>query len=623
MENASPRGFILCACGKHRYASTDSHGSCMHCLGLEHAKTSVSERGKCPHCAKFQRRACHKRLSKVRKFLNQMTSDKKTIPPDPKPLKPVVSTPAKVTLPTVMKKSLQTDAPSQPSMVLFSSLSTATSTLTPQSSTIPMVFTIRSPASTSSMQHVAPVQEPKRENNTGTERHSSNSGSKSHSHRGSHKRRHSSERRSRHFRQSQHARRSHGLSHARSNSPSSSYTSYSSSSDCFSPKKENSSRLLARFSDMLKKQREQLLDVMHLQLQALQQSMQAQRDSMEQRVEALEKKQKKFLSAPSVMQTQSLGSTQDTDFAHDDTFRLEAEPTCKDWSGSTASMDSDTITVKIEEDPISIVSGYDIEEEGDDEDNGDSEDASLLPDVTPSMQELLLADDLQSLICRAAEYLGIDFPAVPGRLTAPDPTMVPEFENLVQSTWSNPASSRPFKEVHSKMYSLHECQAPAYDRMPQVSGLMSAIFQAVKPTDSKEAPVPTKQWRFTEALAERVYQTAGMLARTANYLRYLSDYQTRLLDEITGEAPAPRLQAVLNELKLIAQFSLQLSSHQAELSGRAMACSVAIRRQVWMANAKYTDALKATVADLPFVVGHTFGPHVDAAFNDLVCKQTL
>ncbi|CAB1332749.1 unnamed protein product [Coregonus sp. 'balchen'] len=151
---------------------------------------------------------------------------------------------------------------------------------------------------------------------------------------------------------------------------------------------------------------------------------------------------------------------------------------------------------------------------------------------------------------------------------------------------------------------------------------------SLQPDDSgqllyKEAPISAERWCFTETLVERMYQTAGMLAKMANYLRYLSDYQRRLLLEITEDRSAQSFVAVLNELKVIGQFTLQLSSHQAELSGRVLASSVAIRRQVWMAKNNYTDSLKATVADLPLVVSHTFGisSASGSSSTGMLCKQ--
>ncbi|XP_070990504.1 uncharacterized protein [Oncorhynchus clarkii lewisi] len=139
--------------------------------------------------------------------------------------------------------------------------------------------------------------------------------------------------------------------------------------------------------------------------------------------------------------------------------------------------------------------------------------------------------------------------------------MVPEFEDLVQSSWPNPASLKPYTELFSKMYRLHDCQSPAYNQIPQVNCIMSAIFQAIKPTENKEALVPAVRLRFTETLVEKMYQTASMLAKTANYLRYLSDYQRRLLLENTEDRSAQSFVAILSELKIIVQFTLQLSSH--------------------------------------------------------------
>lgn len=200
------------------------------------------------------------------------------------------------------------------------------------------------------------------------------------------------------------------------------------------------------------------------------------------------------------------------------------------------------------------------------------------------------------------------------------------------------------------MYRLSESQAPAYDRMPQINTFMSAILQAVKPSanthahthanahanthahaerHSKDAsdtssPPPADRWQLAERLTEGAYQTGGMLARSANYLNYLADYQTRLLADLDSDDQ--RLPSALEELRLIGRFCQQLSHHQAEMAGRAMAAAVAVRRQVWMAKTSYSDTLKATVADLPFVVTQSQGSGVTAggmisATTDALYKQ--
>ncbi|XP_066568721.1 uncharacterized protein LOC136758361 [Amia ocellicauda] len=607
MASAAPR-FTWCVCRKHKIPSKDTHELCLHCLGIQHAKEAVLEYGKCPHCAKLDWSTCINRLTKVQEVIHRESQQKKS--------EAALSEPAKSAA-----LSQSGGPPAAKELVPVQQPANAFPTTSVQASALPVMFTILSPSpapqasnpSLANTVHPALVAE---------QQLTFPSVLPPSSHPGSHqrKRRHSPGRRSR---CSKHSRRSHG--HRRRRSPSfSSSSSYSSTSDSSrSSAKEKRSRLVSWMSERLKKQQEQLLEMVHQKMEAQQQTMQVQWSLLEKRIEVLEKRRLEAPAESAVSQAPPLDSAQASMSTQEERQDAALDPHHRDWSGPSTdalvTMPSSSAVVKQEEEPTSISGEVKLEENME----GEGEDASLLPEVPLTMQELLMATELQGLINRAAKYLGINFPGTPANLTSPDPTMVPEFENLVQSTWSNPACARPFRTVHSKMYRLHECQAPAYDRMPQVNRFMSAIFQAVKPSENKEASAPAKRWRFTEALAERVYQTAGMLARTANYLRYLSDYQKRLLVEITEDKPAVRFVAVLNELKLIAQFTLQLSSHQAELSGRVMASSVAIRRQVWMAKTNYTDALKATVADLPFVVSHTFGTGADGAVNSLVCKQEL
>nr|XP_015222528.1 PREDICTED: uncharacterized protein LOC107079868 [Lepisosteus oculatus]XP_015222529.1 PREDICTED: uncharacterized protein LOC107079868 [Lepisosteus oculatus]XP_015222530.1 PREDICTED: uncharacterized protein LOC107079868 [Lepisosteus oculatus] len=601
-----------CPCRKHKIPSKDTHELCLHCLGIQHAKEAVLEYGKCPHCAKLDWSTCINRLTKVQEVIHRESQQKKSEAAQSEPVKPADSSQSGD--PKIPKEL----GPAQPPVTPFAAAAVPTSAL-------PVMLTILSPPpaqpvsspSLATPVHVAPVADQQPGFSP------SPAGQPSGSHKAScqRKRRRSSEC---HSRCSRHSKRGHGYRCRKSPCFSSSSPHYSSSSDSSRPStRKRRSWFAAHTADVLRKQQEQLLEGVRQRLEAQQQTMHLQWSLLEKRLEALEKKQMETPPKGATGGASAPGNSDASTSTPEGRRDAAPDPARKDWSGpaadGTGTTASGSAPVKEEEEPALITAGVKLEDGGD----GEGEDVSLLPEVPLTMQELLMATELQGLISRAARYLGIDFPGTPNNLTSPDPTMVPEFENLVQSTWSNPACSRPFRAVHSKMYRLHECQALPYDRMPQVNRFMSAIFQAVKPTENKEALAPARRWRFTETLAERVYQTAGMLARTANYLRYLSDYQKRLLVEITEDKPAVRFVAVLNELKLIAQFTLQLSSHQAELSGRIMASSVAIRRQVWMAKTSYTDALKATVADLPFVVSHTFGAGAETAMSDIVCKQEL
>ncbi|KAJ8346796.1 hypothetical protein SKAU_G00281970 [Synaphobranchus kaupii] len=598
MASASPR-FTWCTCRKHKIPSKDTHELCLHCLGIQHAKEAVLEYGKCPHCAKMDWSTCINRLTKVQEVIYRENQLKKTeaaqSDSQPKPessLVPVSESKAIKDTAPILRTPVALNTPSMPS------------------STVPVMFTILSPppaqmeANNSVLRgtHVPPlaVQQPASSS-------LSQSGAEHVRVAHSCKRKHFS---ACHSRCSKRPKRSHG-SHRRRRSPSSS--SSSSSSPCWSGSDSSCSRKKKRSRrGCMERQHGRLLEVVQQKLEAQQQAVQVQWTLLEKRIEALEKRQTEPMgnvTAPSTACTTLPTAVAPAPGSLQGGGR-EAE--LREESGPSADMltrvPAISTVVKQEEETVSVTASAEREE-------------ALLPDDPTSRQDVLTAAELQALIGRATKYLGVSFPSTSAGSGSLDPTMVPEFEDLVQSTWSNPASSQPFREVFSKMYRLHECQAPAYDRMPQVNRFMSAIFQAVKPTENKEASVPAERWRFTETLAERVYQTAGMLARTANYLRYLSDYQKRLLVEITEDRPAQRFVTVLNELKLIGEFTFQLSSHQAELTGRVMASSVAIRRQIWMAKTNYTDALKATVADLPFVVSHTFGASTGTAPSETVCKQ--
>lgn len=594
--------FTWCACRNYKIQSKDTHDKCLLCLGIQHAKEAVLEYGKCPHCAKMDWSTCIKRLTKVQEVMHLETQQKKNEAAQTgmQPKLELVTPPTVVTESKMMKVAPATQPTSRAEIAASA----------PSSSTVPVMFTILSPSpglsepnagivkgtyvSRLALQH---TQDP-----APSVEHANPPPMPS----TSHKRHHSSRCHSCCMR---HASRGCGHRRKRSLSPSSSSSSAwsSSESSCESVKIKRARRE-SRKTAKRERRNGQLLEMVQQKLEAQQRAMQMQWSVLERRIDALEKKGSSAVAVsgcPNAVEVSQALSLSQVD---------RAEQTGPNVDSVVTGSINSSVVVKQEEKPVGISCGSrscsTLEGEG------ETDSQASVSDV--SAQEVLGSNELQKLIDRAAKHLGVSFPVSPDCSEPPLPIMVPEFEDLVQITWSNPASAEPFRAVFSELYKLQECQSPAYDQMPQVSGFMSAIFQAVRPTENKEPSVPADHWKFTEALVEKAYQTAGMLAKTANYLRYLSDYQKCLLAEISEEQPPQRLTTVLSELKLIGQYSLQLSSHQAELSGRIMSASVAVRRQVWMAKTNYTDSLKATVADLPFVVGQSVGESTASSSGDAV-----
>lgn len=550
--------FTWCSCRNYKIQSKDTHEKCLICLGIQHAKEAILEYGKCPHCAKMDWSTCIKRLTKVQEVIYQEAQQRKNeasqtgIQPKFEPVvssatvKGAKSVKVVSATPTVSQTENAAPAPSfSTAPVMFTLLSPSLDVPDPNAATVNGAYVSRV-----GLQHKldsAPSAAPASMPST------------------SHKRRRSSRCHPccmKHSSRGCGRRRKHSPS-----SPSSSHTSWSSESSCESVREKRARREKRNYAN-INRQSDQLLMMVQQKLEAQQRAMQVQWSVMERRLDVLEKRSS--TDVPNSAETSNVFTTSQVD---------QGQQTGTS-SGSVPLLNA----VKQEDGPVDISHALN----------------SSLPLRVSSMQEVLTSEELQNLIVRAAKRLGIDFPQ--SQNDSLHPIMVPEFEDLVQSTWSNPASSQPFRPVFSELYKLHESQAPPYDHMPEVNKLMSAIFQAVMPTRNREQPVSPGHWRFTDALAENSYQTAGMLAKTANYLRYLSDYQKGLLAEISENPTSQTLTDVLSELKLIGEFTFQLSSHQAELSGRIMAASVAVKRQISMANTNYTDSLKATFADLPFAV---------------------
>ncbi|TSL28283.1 Surfeit locus protein 2 [Bagarius yarrelli] len=557
MANSAVK-FVWCSCRNYKIQSKDTHEKCLICLGIQHAKEAVLEYGKCPHCAKMEWGTCIKRLTKVQEVIHQEAQQRKNeasqtgnqAKSDPVassvPVKEVKSMKLVSATPAVPETEISTPAPSfSAAPVMFTLLSPSVDRPDLNTAAVKGTYVshVALPHNLDLTPSVPPTQIPST----------------------SRKRRHSSRCRSCCMKHS-----SRACGRRRKQSPSSSSCSSWSSDSSYEFVRKKRSRRETRSSTKLDRKKDQLLEMMQQKLEAQQKAMQVQWSAMECRLSALEKRTSS--NVPHSAETSQAFSISQMD-QEQQTGTIAA-------SGSASLLPE----VKREDGPEEILH---------------ASKSSLSPQLS-SLQEFLTSEQLQSLILRAAKRLGINFPE--SQNDTPHPVMLPEFKDLIKMTWSNPATSPPYRPLFTEWYKLHESQAPNYDHMPQVNKLISAIFQAVTPASTRNRPDPPEHWRFIEVLAENSYRTAGMLVKMANYLRYLSDYQRRLLAEVSENPTCQSLPDVLSELKLIGEFIFLLSSHQAELSGRIMAASVAVKRHAWMDKSSYTDSLRATFADHPFAV---------------------
>lgn len=569
--------YILCACRGFKIESKDTHDKCLLCLGIQHAKEAVLEYGKCPHCAKMDWNTCIKRLTKVQEVIHQESQRRKM-----NEAQIAVQTtsrvdegnPGKVASVTLTTSKAQMTSPSTssttPARTPFPS---ALCVLENNAGTVNGDFVLHS----SSQQTTAPSDEHEKP----TYPISCTSHKKHHSSRCSSCRRRGCEKK---------------------HSPSPSSSSQSSSESLSLSLKEKRAKRQSRKSAEMEKQHWQLLHLVQQKLETHQRAMQIQWGTLENRLNVLERRgisDALVHSDPAeniltISQGQQVGLV--NQFAGTD--------------GVT------NLVVVKEEDMSTDTPRFSV--------HGGGGGVFYEPSIEEApRKDVILSSNLQDLVIRATRYLGVEFPRLPNDEPM-HPIMKPEFEELVQCSWSSPANSKAFSSELSDIYKLNEWQSPAYDQMPKVNKFMTTILQAVHSTKNKESPSADhlKLRAITEGLVKNAYQAAGMLVKTANYLHYLTDYQNRLLEETSKVSGHQRLTEVLEELRLIGHFTFRLSSHQAELSGRIMAASVAISRNVWMANISCSDSLKQTILDLPFVFDH-IDEENRASTSDATCVQKM
>ncbi|XP_062844920.1 uncharacterized protein LOC134303437 [Trichomycterus rosablanca] len=590
--SGSTAKYMWCSCRTYKIEAKDTHDKCLLCLGIQHAKEAVLEYGKCPHCAKMDWNTCIKRLTKVQEVIHLEAQQRKT-----EETQTGVRANSEPVAVTTRVNKVQTEKVASAALTA----SQAEMTSPPSSSSAVPAMTLFS-SSPGVSENDAALLKGDFVPQASLQQTADQAPSGEHEKSAcpvpftSHKKHRSSRCTS--------CRRRHCRSCCckKKRSPSSSCSSSRSSSECLSePLKEKRAKRESRKSAEMGRQHWQLLDFVHQKLETQQRAMQVQWSTLENRLNALERKGiSDVLANPdpaenvlTISQGQQTGPV--THFA---------------GTGCVVA----SVVVK-QEDRSRDIPCFSLHGEGG---------ASLHPGINEApRKDVLVSKDLQDLIIRAAKHLGVEFPRSPNGDPL-HPIMKPEFEEFVQFSWSSPANSKAFSTELSDLYKLHERQSPAYDHMPKVNKFMTTILQAVHSTKNKVSPSADhiKLRSITEGLVENAYEAAGMLAKTANYLHYLSDYQNSLLEETSKVPGHQRLTEVLEELKLIGHFMFQLSSHQAELSGRVMAASVVVSRYVWMANTNCPDSLKQTILDLPFVVDYTDGEN-GASTSDATCAQKM
>lgn len=242
------------------------------------------------------------------------------------------------------------------------------------------------------------------------------------------------------------------------------------------------------------------------------------------------------------------------------------------------------------------------------------------PKVEENEPSAAQSQELSLLMFRAAKALGIQTEAVHSPTTDPllaflEDTKPAEqsillsggYLDRVKSCWRNPASGGGPDKTLDRMYRVTESQAKAFGSMPSAQGL---IFRAIEPlkawTSDNEPTCPSKEGQAVLELTHKTYALSALMVRLGGYQLYLANYQAKLLEELYSPG-CSRSDFIRLELTLITKHMMAAALHTGETAGRAMASTLATKRQVWVSQTNCPETVRADIVDSPIIEGLLFG----------------
>ncbi|XP_075783180.1 uncharacterized protein LOC106732083 [Pelodiscus sinensis] len=186
---------------------------------------------------------------------------------------------------------------------------------------------------------------------------------------------------------------------------------------------------------------------------------------------------------------------------------------------------------------------------------------------------------------------------------------LPMDEAILQSAaeiWRTPASTLPTSKPAEKRYFIASKDSEFLFTHPQPNSLVvDAALQRAKNPQLKNAGID-KEAKKLDAFGRKVYTSATLLLRIANYTALLANHSfdsiTKLteLSQRSSETDRELLRSILKEGYACSKANLQIAMDIADTAARGVATAVSMRRSSWLATAAVPKELHSKVEDLPF-----------------------
>ena len=254
------------------------------------------------------------------------------------------------------------------------------------------------------------------------------------------------------------------------------------------------------------------------------------------------------------------------------------------------------------------------------------EDGEAAP-APPASSHLSRSADFPILIAHAASIMGVPMPVSPpveqddpwdvgpyakrSRPTRPACPAMPKLANYVEGSWDAPMAANapvkallPFSRVDGMLEAVKAGPPPL-----EPSLVAYLVPGASAWSTNRKATLPSPRDRLTTSLADKVYVWGAQAAAASSNAALLMAAVTKLS---TGKTEG--LSAA--EASLVARMTsaaVFLAQGAAICSGRSMASSVVIQRNLWLSLTAMRDADKTALLNAPVSKDGLFGPAVASA----------
>ncbi|KAJ7304165.1 hypothetical protein JRQ81_011695 [Phrynocephalus forsythii] len=206
-------------------------------------------------------------------------------------------------------------------------------------------------------------------------------------------------------------------------------------------------------------------------------------------------------------------------------------------------------------------------------------------------------------------------------------SVIPSFLSMAKETLqelSSPSTSSRFESF----YRVHDEGAPFLLKRPHPNSVIVAVSQMQSSNKRVHIP-PSKEGRKLDSMGRRLYSTASLAFKVANYQGVMGAYQRVLLDkllpflDLLPDSSKAEATAIYKEAMFVAAQQMLSARHASNCATRSLGAAVILRRHSWLRSTGLPEDIKGHIEYLPFEGEGLFHIKTDEIIQDLEKKRTI